>query len=82
MHEFRTSESVLGHHLPNFETRDAKIANALKKMLAASDFRKKVFFEEQKAQNEHRFLRGRQIACMVYDFFSVTGTGDSFGKFL
>ena len=54
---FRTTESVEGHHFPNFETLDAKIANALKKILAANDFCKKAFVGEQKAQNENRFLR-------------------------
>ena len=48
--EQRTPESILGHPLPNFEQLDMKIANALKKILAAYDFRKKVFIEEQKAQ--------------------------------
>ena len=31
--------------------------------------------EEQKAQD--RFLRGRQIACMIYDYFEVTGAHDT-----
>ena len=43
-----------------FEPLDAKIAIALKKMLAASDFRKNVFIEEQKAHNENRFLQERK----------------------
>ena len=60
MDDLRTSRSVLGKNLPNFETLDAKIAHALKKMLAANEFRKKVSIEEQKAQNENRFLRGRK----------------------
>ena len=29
--------------------------------------------EEEKAQKEDRFLRGRQIAFMIYDYFRVTG---------
>ena len=47
------------------------------KLLAASDFRKKVFIEEQKAQNEDRFLRGRQIAFMIYDYFRITSKDES-----
>ena len=66
-----------GNYVPNFETLDAKIANASKKVLVASDFIKKVLIEDQKAQNETRFLRGRQIAFMIYDYFGVTGTGES-----
>ena len=30
--------------------------------------------EEQKAQKEDRFLRGRQIAYLIYDHFRVTGS--------
>ena len=38
-----------------------------------SHFQKKVSLEEQKAQKEDRFLRGRQVAFMIYDYFRVTG---------
>ena len=37
----------------------------------------KVSLEEQKAQKEDRFLRGRQIAFMIYDYFRVTGAHDT-----
>ena len=30
-----------------------------------------------KAQKEERFLRGRQIAFMIYDYFRVTGAHDT-----
>ena len=33
--------------------------------------------EEQKTQKEYRFLRGRQIAYLIYEQFRVTGTHDS-----
>ena len=33
--------------------------------------------EEQKAQKEDRFLRGRQIAYMIYDYFRVAGAHDA-----
>ena len=52
---------------------DAKIAFALNKIIQNSQFKKKVSFEEQKAQKEDRFLRGRQIAFKFYDYFRVTG---------
>ena len=38
---------------------------------------KKVSLEEQKAKKEDRFLRGRQIAYLIYDHFRVTGSHDS-----
>ena len=52
---------------------DAKIASALNKIIQNSHFKKKVSLEEQKALKEDRFLRGRQIAFMIYDNFRVTG---------
>ena len=50
---------------------DAKIASALNKIIQNSYFKKKVSLEEQKAQKEDRFLRGRQIAFMIYDNFRL-----------
>ena len=46
-------------------------------ILAASDFRKNVFIEEQKAQNENRFLRGTQNAFLIDDYFRITSTSES-----
>ena len=42
-----------------------------------SQFKKQVSLEEQKAQTDDRFLRGRQIAFMIYDHFRVTGAHDT-----
>ena len=56
---------------------DAKIASALNKIIQNSHFKKKVSLEEQKAQKEGRFLRGRQIAFMIYDYFRVTGAHET-----
>ena len=55
---------------------DARIAFALNKIIQNSRFKKKVSPEEQKAQKEDRFLRGRQIAFMIFDYFRVTGAHD------
>ena len=30
-----------------------------------------------KAHKENRFLRGRQIACLIHEYFRVTVTNDS-----
>ena len=50
------------------------IASALKKLInTQSTFRKRVIVEEQRAQNSDRFLRGRQMAYMIYEY--VLGTG-------
>ena len=56
---------------------DAKIACARNKIIQNSQFKKKVSLEEQKAQKEDRFLRGRQIAFMIYDYFRVIGAHDT-----
>ena len=49
----------------------------VKRILNESNFNKNVFFEEQRVQQEDRFLRGRQIAHMIYESFRVTGTHES-----
>ena len=49
----------------------------LYKIFQNSYFKKKVSLEEQKAQKEDRFLRGRQIAYIIYDYFRVAGAHDA-----
>ena len=65
----------------NFKFRhpvlDARIASTLNKIIHNSQFKRRISLEEQKAQKEDRFLRGRQIAYLIYDQFRVTGTDDS-----
>ena len=56
---------------------DAKIASALNRIIHNTRFKKKVSLEEQKAQKEDRFIRGRQIAYLIYEYFRVTGANDS-----
>ena len=55
-----------------FEMLDARTASALNKIIQNSQFKRKVSLEKQKAQKEDRFLRGRQIAFLIYD---LRGTG-------
>ena len=71
------SLSIRGFSMPNFEVLDARIASALNKIIHNSHFRRRISLEEQKAQKEDRFLRGRQIAYLIYDHFRVTGANDS-----
>ena len=75
--ELRSSSSTRGISMPNFEVHDARIASALNKIIHNSPFKRRISLEEQKAQKEDRFLRGRQIAYLIYDHFRVTGTHDS-----
>ena len=75
--ELRSSSSTRGISMPNFEVLDARIASALNKIIHNSHFKRKISLEEQKAQKKDRFLRGRQIAYLIYEQFRVTGTHDS-----
>ena len=75
--ELRSSSSTRGISMPNFEVLDARIASALNKIIHNSQFKRRISLEEQKAQKEDRFLRGRQIAYLICNHFRVTGTHDS-----
>ena len=63
--------------MPNFEVLDARIASALNRIILNTQFKRKVSLEQQKAQKENRFLRGRQIAYLIYEYFWVIGANDS-----
>ena len=71
------SSSIRGISMPNFEVLGARIASALNKIIHYSQFKRRISLEEQKAQKEDLFLRGRQIAYLIYDHFRVTGSHDS-----
>ena len=60
--------------MPNFEVLDARIASALNKIIHNSQFKRRIRLEEQKAQKQYRFLRGRQIPYLIHDHFWVTGS--------
>ena len=63
--DLKYSCSVIGIRMPDFEVLDAKIASALNRIIHNSHFKRKVSLEEQKAQKEDCFLRGRQIAYLI-----------------
>ena len=71
--DLRSSLSIRGISMPNFEVLDARIASALNKIIHTSHFKRRISLEEQKAQKQDRFLRGRQIAYLIYDYFRITG---------
>ena len=56
--ELRSSSSIRGISMPNFEVLDARIASALNKIIHNSHIKRRVSLEERKAQKEDRFLRG------------------------
>ena len=73
----KSSCSVRGIQMPNFEVLDAKIASALNRIIHNTQLKREVSLEEQKAQKEDPILRGRQIAYLVYEYFRVTGANVS-----
>ena len=75
--DFKSSSSIRRISMPNFEVLDARIASALNKIIHNSHFKRRISLEEQKAQKQDHFLRGRQIANLIYDYFWVTGIHDS-----
>ena len=75
--DLKSSSSTRGISMPNFEVLDAKIASALNKIIHNSHFKRRISLEEQKAQKQDRFFRGRQIAYLNYEHFRVTGAHDS-----
>ena len=75
--ELKSSRFAAGKNSPNFEMLDAKTASVLNKIISNSYFKKKVSLEEHRVQKEYRFLRGTQIAFMIYDDFRFTGAHDT-----
>ena len=75
--DLKSSCSVRGTQGPVFEVIDAKIASALNRIIHNTQFKRKVSLEEQKAPKEDLFLRGRQIAYLIYEYFRITGANDS-----
>ena len=63
--------------MPNFEVLDARIASALNRIIQNSQFKRRISLEEQKAQKQDSFLRGRQIAYLIHEYFRVSGANDS-----
>ena len=64
MDELKSSGFIFGREFPDFEVLDSESASALKKLVTA-DLKERVYMEEQKAQQDKRFLMGRQIAFMI-----------------
>ena len=75
--DFESSLSVRGIRMPDFEVLDARIASALNRIIQNTRFKRRISLEEQKAQKEDRFLRGRQIAYLICEYLQVTGANDS-----
>ena len=58
-----TPKSITGQDFPDYEEVDLMMASALERCYdKQAHLRKKISVEEQRAQKDNRFLRGRQIA--------------------
>ena len=75
--DLKSSCSVRGIQMPKFEVLEAEIASALNQIIHNTQFKRKVSLEERKAPKKDSFLRGRQIAYLIYEYFRVTGANDS-----
>ena len=75
--DLKSSLTVRGIRMPDFDVLDARIASALNRIIHNSHFKRRISLEEQKAQKQDRFLRGRQISYLIYEYFRVTGANDS-----
>ena len=75
--DLKSSSSIRGISMPNFEVLDARTASALNKIIHNSHFKRRISLEEQKEQKQDSFLRGRQITYLIYEYFRVTGSNDS-----
>ena len=75
--DLKSSRSIRGTPGSDFELLDARIASALNQIIQNTRFKKKVSLEDMKAHKEDRFLRGRQIAYLIYEYFRVTVANDS-----
>ena len=75
--DLKSSCSVRGIRMPDLEVLDATIAEAPNRIIHNSHFKRRISLEEQNAQKQDPFLRGRQIAYLIYEYFRVTGANDS-----
>ena len=75
--DLMSSSPTRGIQMPKFEVLDARIASALNRNIHNFHFKRRISLEEQKAQKQDRFLRGRQIAYLIFEYFRVTGANDS-----
>ena len=75
--DLTTPKSITGKDFPDYEELDMMMAAALKRCYdKQTHFRKKISVEEQRAQKDNLFLRGREIAFLICEYFRPTGSFD------
>ena len=75
--DLTSSCSIRGNRMPDFEVLDAKIVSALNRIIHNTHSKERSVWRNKKAQKEDRFLSGRQIAYLIFEYFRVTGANDS-----
>ena len=73
--ERQVSEGSKRDRTYDFEVLDSNMASGVKKTLYG-DFKKRVFIEAEAAQQSKRFLAGRRIAWMIYEYFKIGVTDE------
>ena len=68
--DLKSSSSIRGIQMPNFEVLDARIASALNRIIHNTRFKRRISLEEMKAQKEDN-------AYLIYEYFRVIGANDS-----
>ena len=79
--DFKSSSSTRGISMPNFEVLDARIASALNKIIHNSHFKRRISLEDKKPRNRTVSFAEDKIACLIYEYFWVTGANDSVENF-
>ena len=75
--DLKSSRSIRGIHGPNFELFDVRIVSALNRIIHNSHFKRRICLKEMNVQEEDRFLRGKHIAYLIYEYFRVIGANGS-----
>ena len=71
--DLKSSCSVRGIRMPDFEVLGAKIASALNRIIHnIPNSRERSVWRKQKTQKEDRFLRGRELPTNLQLFFEMT----------
>ena len=73
--DLKSSCSIKGIRTPDISCTRCEDCFSTEPNLSAS--KSKVSLEELKSQKEDRFLRGRHIAHLIYEYFRVIGANDS-----
>ena len=80
--DLKTLYAITGaKFLTNFEILNSRIASGLKKIING-DFKRRVFIQQTAARKKKRYLTGRKIAWMIYEYFKVSDTDCFFNEIL